>query len=238
MEESKLVRIAAISGEMVEIGRRIYQSGFVAANDGNISVRVDENHVLLTPSGVSKGYMQADAMLLVTLEGDVVSGEGRPSTEGAMHLDIYRNRLDIGAVVHAHPPTATGFAVAGIPLDQLAMPELIVTMGTIPLAPYAQPGTAELPASLRSFYKHHDAILLANHGAVAMGRTLTEAWFKMESIEMCAKILFTARMLGRVQELSDEQVDKLVDSREFYGLQGAHPGKNIMARRQQKGESR
>jgi L-fuculose-phosphate aldolase len=148
-----------------------------------------------------------------------------------MHLDIYKYRPDVKAIVHAHPPTATGFAVAGLALDQLAMPELIVTMGTIPLAPYGQPGTEELPLTLRPFYEEHDAILLANHGAVAMGQSLTDAWFRMESIEMCAKILFTARMLGQVQELRDDQVDKLIHSRSFYGLKGAHPGRNIISRR-------
>ncbi|WP_171253210.1 class II aldolase/adducin family protein, partial [Acinetobacter baumannii] len=125
---------------IVETGRRLYNSGFVAANDGNISVRIDAEHVMLTPSGVSKGYMDPASMLLVHLaSGSVVEGEGRPSTEGAMHLDIYWHRPDVQAIVHAHPPTATGFAVAGIPLDQLAMPELIVSMGVIPLAPYATP---------------------------------------------------------------------------------------------------
>ncbi len=228
-----------LAHEIVEIGRRIYQSGFVAANDGNISARVDEEHVMITPSGVSKGFMKADSMLLIHLaSGEVVDGAGRPSTEGAMHFDIYKHRPDVRAIVHAHPPTATGFAVAGIPLDQLAMPELIVSMGTIPLAPYGTPGTAELPETLRPFYEEHDAILLANHGAVAMGRTLTEALFKMESVEMCAKILFTARMLGRVRELPDEQVNKLVEARSFYGLQGAHPGKKIIQQRRDKGEKK
>jgi L-fuculose-phosphate aldolase len=238
MERRALMNKSELANEMVEIGRRLYQSGFVAANDGNISVRMDEEHVLITPSGVSKGFMVAESMLLVNMAGEVVEGSGRPSTESAMHLDIYRHRPDVQAVVHAHPPTATGFAVAGIPLNQLAMPELIVTMGTIPLAPYGTPGTDELPLSLRPFYREHDAILLANHGAVTMGRSLTEAWFKMESVEMCAKILFTARMLGRVQELSDEQVDKLVDSRSFYGLTGAHPGKKISKQRRKKGEEK
>lgn len=228
-----------LAREIVEVGRRIYQSGFVAANDGNISARVDEEHVMITPSGVSKGFMEADSMLLIHLaSGQVVDGSGRPSTEGAMHFDIYKHRSDVQAIVHSHPPTATGFAVAGIPLDQLAMPELIVTMGTIPLAPYGTPGTDELPEALRPFYEEHDAILLANHGAVTMGRTLTEALFKMESVEMCAKILFTARMLGRVRELPDEQVDKLVEARSFYGLQGAHPGKKIIQQRHNKGEKK
>ncbi|SDG98018.1 L-fuculose-phosphate aldolase [Aneurinibacillus thermoaerophilus] len=231
-----MMKKVKLAEEMVEVGRRLYQSGFVAANDGNISVRVNEKHVLITPSGVSKGFMSASSMLLVNLEGEVIEGEGRPSTESAMHFDIYKHRPDVQAVVHAHPPTATGFAVAGIPLDQLAMPELIVTMGTIPLAPYGMPGTDELPSTLRPYYQEHDAILLSNHGAVTMGRTLTEALFKMESVEMCAKILFTARMLGRVRELSDEQVDKLVDSRSFYGLKGAHPGKKIIEQRRKKGE--
>jgi len=226
-----------LAHEIVEAGCRIYQSGFVAANDGNISVRIDTEHVLITPSGVSKGFMEADALLLVNLtSGETIEGQGRPSTESAMHFDIYRHRPDVQAIVHAHPPTATGFAVAGIPLDELALPELIVTMGTIPLAPYATPGTEALPETLRPFYKEHDAILLANHGAVTMGQSLTEALFKMESVEMCAKILFTARMLGRVQELSDEQVDRLVDARSFYGLKGAHPGKKIIEQRRNKEE--
>jgi L-fuculose-phosphate aldolase len=226
-----------VAQEMIEVGRRIYQSGFVAANDGNISARIDEEHVMITPSGVSKGFMESSSMLLVHLSsGKIIEGEGRPSTESAMHFDIYRHRPDVQAIVHAHPPTATGFAVAGIPLDSLALPELIVTMGTIPLAPYGTPGTDELPLTLRPFYEEHDAILLANHGAVTMGSSLTEALFKMESVEMCAKILFTARMLGSVRELPDEQVSKLVDARSFYGLQGAHPGKKIIEQRRNKGE--
>ncbi|HSA24843.1 MAG TPA: class II aldolase/adducin family protein, partial [Myxococcota bacterium] len=151
--------------ELVEYGRRLWLRGFVAANDGNLSVRLDGERVLTTPTGVSKGFMAPDDLLVTDLGGARVEGRGRPSSELPMHLEIYRGRPDVRAVVHAHPPVATAFAVAGIPLDQCLLPEMVVSLGAIPIAPYGTPSTEEIPASIRPFVPRCDAVLLANHGA-------------------------------------------------------------------------
>src|SRR5918995_2007931 len=158
-----------IRAEMVEVGRRLYARGFVASNDGNISVRLDEKRLITTPKSVSKGFMTPDMMVIVDFDGKKLSGERDPSSELPMHLEIYRNRPDVNAVVHAHPPIATGFAVAGIPLTRAVLAEVITTLGSIPIADFATPSTAELPDAVRKYIKAHDGMLLANHGAVTCG---------------------------------------------------------------------
>ena len=205
---------------LVEIGRRLWQRGFVAGNDGNLSVRLPEDRLLATPTGVSKGFLAPDMLVQTDLDGRVLSGERQPSSELKLHLEVYRHRPDVGAVVHAHPPFATAFSVAGCPLDRCVLPESVLTMGAVPIAPYATPSTAEIPDSIRPFVQRCDAVLLANHGAVTWGKTLQEAWFKMEQLEMTASILHKARQLGPVQGLSPEAVDKLRAGRETLGLPG------------------
>src|ERR671913_2139916 len=168
--------------DIVEVGRRLWERGYIASNDGNISARLDDHRLITTPKSVSKGFMTPDMMVIVDYEGKKVTGERDPSTELPMHLEIYRNRPDVGAVVHAHPPLATGFAVAGIPLTRAVLAEVITTLGSIPIAEYGTPSTAELPDAVRKYIKAHDGMLLANHGAVTVGHELYAAYFKMETI--------------------------------------------------------
>ncbi|MCG8607835.1 class II aldolase/adducin family protein [bacterium] len=210
--------------KIVEIGRRMYEKGYVAANDGNISCRLDNEQVLTTPTGVSKGFMKPEDMVIVDAQGKPVD-DGKASSELPMHLFIYCERPDIQAVVHAHPPFATGFATAGIALDKCILAEVIVTIGAIPLAQYGTPSTQELPESLRPYVHTCEAFLMANHGVVTVGRDLIDAYFKLERVEHYAKILFVAKGLGGEKVLPKEQVEKLYDLRKFYGTENSlNPG--------------
>ncbi len=208
---------------IVEIGRRLYALGLVAANDGNISARLDDKRVLTTPTGVSKGFMRPEALVIVDYQGRPLSA-GKPSSELPLHLFIYKERPDVQAVVHAHPPYATGFATAGLALDKCVLPEIVVTMGTIPLAEYGTPSTEELPATLAPFIHTCDAFLMANHGVVTVGPTLIDAHFKMERVEHFARIVFIAKCLGGERVLTRSQVEKLYDLRETYGATNLNPG--------------
>src|SRR5581483_9870959 len=212
-----------IRADIVESGRRLYQLGFVASNDGNISARVDDTRIITTPKSVSKGFMTPDMMVVVDYNGKKISGDRDPSSELPMHLEIYRNRPDVSAVVHAHPPTATGFAVAGIPLTRAVLAEVVTTLGSIPIAEYGTPSTAELPDAVRKYIKAHDGMLLANHGAVTCGSSVLNAHFKMETIEHFAKISLVARMLGREHLLSREEVERLQGLRGMYGIASPAP---------------
>jgi len=206
-----------------EVGRRMYARGFVAGNDGNISVRLGPDRVLATPTLVSKGFMTPDMLVLVDMDGQVVEGGLRPSSELKMHLRVYRERADSFAVVHAHPVAATGFAVAGRPLDTAYMPELVVNLGSVPVAAYATPATDEVPDSIERFVKDHHAVLLANHGVLTWGRDLTEAYFRMETVESYAQILMAAEAVGLPRPLSREKRAGLVAIRERLGIQGVLP---------------
>jgi L-fuculose-phosphate aldolase len=212
-----------LRADIVEAGRRLYARGYVASNDGNISARLDDHRLITTPKSVSKGFMTPDMMVIVDLEGQKVSGERDPSTELPMHLEIYRNRPDANAVVHAHPPLATGFAVAGIPLTRAVLAEVITTLGSIPIAAYGTPSTAELPEAVRKYIKAHDGMLLANHGAVTCGPNVMAAYYKMETIEHFAKISLVARLLGREHLISREEVERLQGLRGFYGIPAPAP---------------
>lgn len=212
-----------IKKDICEVGRRIYNNGFVAANDGNISVRINENTVLTTPTGVSKGFMTPDMIVKADMEGNVISGKLKPSSELKMHLDVYKNREDVKSVVHAHPPTATGFAVAGIEMNEMIMPEVIITLGTVPIAKYGTPSTMEIPEAVRKHLDCYDGVLLENHGALTVGTDLFNAYFKMETIELAAKINMTARQLGGIKEISPDNVEKLYDIRQQMGIEGNHP---------------
>ncbi|HEX5069606.1 MAG TPA: class II aldolase/adducin family protein [Vicinamibacterales bacterium] len=211
--------------DIVEVGRRLWARGFVASNDGNISVRLGPDRLLMTPASVSKGFMTPDMMVVTDLDGAVVeAAPGRkPSSEALMHLVAYRQRPDIGAVVHAHPPTSTGFAVAGIPLDRAVLAEVVTTLGSIPIAEYGTPSTRELADTVAPLLKAHDGVLLANHGAIALGADLFGAYYKMETIEHFAKISLTARLLGREHLLSREEVDRLQGLRGRYGIASPAP---------------
>src|SRR6187431_2477675 len=144
--------------DIVEVGRRLWERGYVASNDGNISVRLDDTRLITTPKSVSKGFMTPDMMVITDLEGRKISGEREPSSELKMHLEVYKHRPDVRAVVHAHPPTATGFAVAGIPLDRAVLAEVVTTLGSIPIAEYGTPSTRELPEAVRRYIKAHDGM--------------------------------------------------------------------------------
>jgi L-fuculose-phosphate aldolase len=210
---------------IVEVGRRLWTRGFVASNDGNISVRIAPDRLLMTPASVSKGFMSPDMMVVTDLDGTMVSGApGRkPSSEILMHLVAYRERPDVGAVVHAHPPLSTGFAVAGIPLDRAVLAEVVTTLGSIPIADYGTPSTRELADAVAPYVRLHDGLLLANHGALALGKDLFAAYYKMETIEHFARISLVARMLGRERLLSREEVIRLQNLRGTYGIASPAP---------------
>jgi L-fuculose-phosphate aldolase len=210
------VNEAGIREEICRIGRMLHQCGFVAGCDGNVSVRLGRNAVLATPTSICKGMMEPDDLVTVDMEGHRVDGNRRPSTELGMHLLFYRMRSDVRAVLHAHPPTATGFAAAGLALDEPLVAEVVVTFGSIPLARYGMPGTSDLADSLNPLIEGHDAILMANHGVVTCGPDLLNAYMKMEKVEHYAKIVAVARQLGPPQPLSEENVRKLMRARESY----------------------
>jgi L-fuculose-phosphate aldolase len=212
-----------VRADIVEAGRRLYARAYVASNDGNISARLDDRRLITTPKSVSKGFMTPDMMVVVDYDGNKVSGEREASTELPMHLEIYRNRPDVNGVVHAHPPLATGFAVAGIPLTRAVLAEVITTLGSIPIAEYGTPSTAELPDAVRKYIKAHDGMLLANHGAVTCGPNVMGAYYKMETIEHFAKISLVARLLGREHLISRDEVERLQGLRGFYGIPAPAP---------------
>ena len=209
--------------DICEVGRRMYMRGYTASNDGNISVRIGDDRLLMTPTAVCKGFMTPDMMCITDLDGKKVEGARNPSSEMKMHLEVYRHRPDVRAVCHAHPPTATGFAVAGIPLDKAVLAEVLTTLGSIPIAEYATPSTAELPAAVRKYVKAHDGMLLANHGALTLGADLFSAYYKMETIEHFAKISLVARQLGRENLIAREEVERLQQLRGTYGIKAPAP---------------
>lgn len=223
--ESRVYMIIEIKYKKLicDIGKRIYEKGFVAANVGNISVRIDENEFLITPTGVSKGFLTTDMIIKVDGEGNVLEGEFKPSSEMKMHLLVYQERPDVHAVLHVHPPYATAFAIAGIPLDQAIMPEAVVSLGTIPLAKYGTPSTDEVPKAVKSHVYDHQGVLLENHGALTWGKDLLHAYYLMESLEFTAKINWISRQLRGDRELSKENVAKLIDIKNMLGLDGVSP---------------
>src|SRR5919108_2741268 len=212
-----------LRADIVEVGRRMYARGYTASNDGNISVRLDDRRLLMTPKSVCKGFMAPEMMCITDLEGVKLAGDRDPSSEMQMHLEVYHQRADVHAVVHAHPPLATGFAVAGIPLDRAVLAEVITTLGSVPIADYATPSTQELPEAVRRYIKAHDGMLLANHGALTVGADLFGAYYKMEIIEHFAKISFVARMLGGERLLSRQEVERLQGLRGRYGIAAPAP---------------
>lgn len=202
--------------DMCIAGRWMYEHGYNVACEGNLSVRLDGDRVLTTPTCMNKGMLAPEDMVVTDLEGRQLSGDRRVSSELAMHLLFYRMRPDVHAVCHAHPPTATGFAVAGRALDQASLAEVVVGLGRIPLVRYATPGTAELSAALEPYIPHYDALLLANHGVVTCGPDLLIAYFRMETIEHFAKITLAAELAGTPNLFSGREVAKLMAARSRY----------------------
>ena len=214
-----------IKKQMCEIGKRVYDRGMVAANDGNFSVKLSDNEFLCTPTGVSKGFMTPEYICKVDAEGNVIQANKgyRPSSEIKMHMRVYKERPDVQSVVHAHPLYATSFAIAGIPLTQPIMPEAIITLGCVPIAKYGTPSTNEIPDAVEEYLQSFDAVLLENHGALSYSDSLLNAYYKMESLEFYARLLYQANALGGPQELNDTQVQKLYELRRQMGLSGKHP---------------
>jgi L-fuculose-phosphate aldolase len=203
--------------DICAVGRWIHERGYVASTDGNISVRLDAHRILTTPTCVSKGMMAPKDMVITDLEGRKLVGQRNPSSELGMHLLIYRLRPDINAVCHAHPPTATGFAAASLPLNKAILCELVVALGYVPVAPYGTPGTPELAAALEPLVPGHDAILLANHGVVTYGRDLLTAFFRMDTTEHFARVSIVTELLGKQVLLSSTDVEKLLAARVRFG---------------------
>lgn len=207
---------------IVRYGRALHDSGFVAATDGNLSVRLDDDRILVTPTGMSKGEMRPSDLVIVDPQGNRVAGKRMVSSEIAMHLLIYRLRPDIHGIVHAHPPTATGFAASGVGLSRPLVCEVVVGLGSIPLARYGTPGTPELSEALEPLIPDHEAILMANHGVVTFGPSLENAYMKMETVEHFAHIALVVHLLGSAQPLGEKEVEKLVAVRHRYNG-GAKP---------------
>ncbi len=214
-----------IKKQICAIGKRIYDRGMVAANDGNISVKLNDNEFLCTPTGVSKGFMTPEYICKVDKDGKVLQANAgfKPSSEIKMHMRVYKERPDVGAVVHAHPMYATGFAIAGIPLTQPIMPEAVIALGCVPIAEYGTPSTEEIPDAVSKYLQSFDAVLLENHGALAFSDNLLNAYHKMESVEFYAHLLYISKQLGGPKELNDKQVQRLYEIRRQFGLKGKHP---------------
>jgi len=211
-----------IKKQIVEIGKRIYDRGYVAANDGNITVKLNDKEILSTPTGISKGFMTEDMIIKCDLDGNVISGNPkyRPSSEVKMHIAVYKERPDVKSVVHAHPAFATSFAVAGIPLDKCILPEAIIIIGSVPIAPYGLPSTMEIPDRMNSLIKTSDALLLENHGALTLGSDLLNAYHKMETLEHTASIVHKSIQLGNVNIMPTDERDRLMTLRDKFNLPG------------------
>ncbi len=204
---------------IIDIGQRMYVRNFVAANDGNISVKTGDNEVWATPTGVSKGYMKKKMLVKVDLDGNILEGTCKPSSKLKMHLRAYQENKEIRAVCHAHPPVCTCYAIAGIPLTAPVLAEAVITLGDVPIAPYAKLGSREVPEAVAPFCHTHNGILLANHGAVTWAEEPYAAWYRLESMEYYANILLiTEHILGRQNLLTDEQVGALLAMREKFGI--------------------
>jgi len=204
--------------QMVDTGQKMYQRGLVAATDGNISVRLDGERLLITPSGVCLGEMRPENQVVVDRQGRPADAEQRPSSELPMHLEVYRQRPDVGAVIHAHPPLATAFTVAGISLAQCVIPEVVLTMGTIPTTHYATPSTEKGREAVRELIRTHDALILDRHGTLTVGPDLTGAYHRLEKVEHAAQVTLAARQLGNIRTLPPEEVKRLEAMRSQLGL--------------------
>jgi L-fuculose-phosphate aldolase len=203
--------------DICAVGRWVYARNFVAATDGNISVRLDSSRILTSPTAICKGMMSPDDLVITDLKGKRLSGTRMPSSELAMHLLIYRRRPDVHAVCHAHPPTATGYAAARMPLNRAIISEVVLSLGCIPVAPYATPGSPELIEALAPLVQNNDALLMANHGVVTYGQDSLTAFFRMETVEHFAQVSLVTELLGKQSLLSGGDVEKLLAARARYG---------------------
>jgi L-fuculose-phosphate aldolase len=218
--------------DIIEIGKLVFQKGWIASNDGNISIRLEDNSILCTPTAVCKGMMTPEDLIVCDMEGRKIAGTRERTSEIAMHLTIYRMRPDVRSVLHAHPPVATGFAAAGRPLNLALLPEVVIGLGSVPLADYGLPGTPALTDGMLPYIPKYDAILMANHGAVTYGTDVHQAYFRMETVEHFAHITFVAEMLGGAKPLPRAEVRKLFESRARYGVNSRaqmEPGSPVVA---------
>jgi L-fuculose-phosphate aldolase len=230
------VRMSKTEGEcrddLIRVCHRIYEKGWVAMNDGNVSIRLTDDRILCTPTAISKGMVQLEDLIVVDMTGQVVEGRHCCTSEIAMHITIYTMRPDVRSVVHAHPPVATGFASAGRALDKALLPEVIINLGAVPLAAYGLPGTPALSDGMRPYIPNYDALLLENHGCTSYGGDVWQAFFRMEMVEHFAHITFVAEMLGGARALPRVEVEKLFASRTRYNVTSrAHmrPGMPVVA---------
>ena len=204
----------------------MWQLGWVAANDGNVSVKLPDGTFLATPTGMSKSFIMPEKLVHIDQDGQILDASAglKPSSEIKMHLRCYKEREDVGAVLHPHPPVATGYAVANKPLDEYSMIETVIALGSIPVTPYGTPSTYEVPDRIAPYLGEHDALLLQNHGALTVGADLITAYYRMETLELFAKISLNAHLLGGAKEISRENIDRLISMREGYQVTGRHPG--------------
>jgi L-fuculose-phosphate aldolase len=218
--------------DIVQVGRMMFEKGWVAANDGNITVRMDGERILATPTGICKGLMRAEDLIVCNLQGEKICGERERTSEMAMHLTIYQMRPDVYSVVHAHPPVATGFAAAGRALNRALLPEVVICLGSVPLAEYGLPGTPALTEGMLPYIPKYDALLMANHGAVSYGEDVFQAFFRMETVEHFARISLVAELLGGPKVLPRVEVQRLFDSRDRYRVKSRNhfePGSPMTA---------
>ncbi len=218
--------INTVKEQICDVCHKMWQLGWVAANDGNVSAKLEDGTILATPTGISKSFITPEKLILLNGKGVVLeAAEGyRPSSELKMHLRCYDKRDDVFSVVHAHPPGATGFAVAHRPMDMYNMIEDVAVIGSVPLTPYGTPSTSEVPDAIEPYLEEHDVMLLTNHGALAVGADVYTAFYRMESLELWAKITINAEILGGSKDIDRENIQKLIDLRSFYKVTGRHPG--------------
>ena len=226
MECVKTLKYMDVREQICDVCHKMWQLGWVAANDGNVSVKLDDGTFLATPTGISKSFITPEKLVHIDENGEVLDGpEGaKPSSEIKMHLRCYKEREDVGAVVHAHPPTATGYAVAHLDMDRYTMIETVIAIGSIPVTPYGTPSTYEVPDAIAPYLQEHDVLLLENHGALTVGADLITAYYRMETLELYAKISLTAHLLGGEKEISQKNINRLIGMRKGYGVTGRHPG--------------
>lgn len=215
-----------IKDQMCDVCHKMWQLGWVAANDGNVSVKLEDGSFLATPTGISKSFITPEKIVHIDKDANIIESNGdyRPSSEIKMHLRCYKEREDVGAVLHAHPPVATGYAVANVPLDEYSMIETVIAIGSIPVTPYGTPSTYEVPDAIAPYLGEHDVVLLQNHGALSVGADLLTAYYRMETLELFAKISLNAHLLGGAKEISRPNIDKLISMRANYKVTGRHPG--------------
>ena len=221
--------IDEIKEQICDVCHKTWQLGWVAANDGNVSARLGDGRIIATPTGISKSFITPEKLVVLDSKGNILeANEGyRPSSEIKMHLKCYEKRDDVMSVIHAHPPGATGFAVAHKAMDMYNMIEDVAVIGSVPLTPYGTPSTAEVPAAIEPYLEEHDVMLLENHGALAVGSDVITAFYRMESLELWAKITINAVILGGSRDISKENIQKLIDLRGYYRVTGRHPGHKL-----------